>query len=399
MRLIKSTVIALTILFLASCARTSGSVDDFSQSLYTPEEASGFEILGAEGRESILIRSRAPWQGATDETRELLVLRDGESAPAGYDGPIVSDTISRIVCLSSGHMAMLSLLGECDAIVGGSGLDYITSPEINSRRGELTEIGYEGAFDYEALVAAKPDLVTIYGVNSANPIEAKLKELGIPYIYVGDYLEESPLGKAEWIVALGECLGKRQEAISQYRHISDNYQAVKHRLDSISASERPKVMLNSPYGDSWFLPPAGSYMARLVTDAGGEYLGSGIKGNSSKAISMEEAASMVAKADRWINIGSDVASIADLRRRYPVVANSGVVSRGALFTNTLRSTPAGGNDFYESGIVNPDLILRDIIKILYPHLVSEAFNYYMPLPQSAPATVVDEADSDGEQAE
>ena len=128
MRLIKSTVIALTILFLASCARTSGSVDDFSQSLYTPEEASGFEILGAEGRESILIRSRAPWQGATGETRELLVLRDGESAPAGYDGPIVSDTISRIVCLSSGHMAMLSLLGECDAIVGGSGLDYITSP-------------------------------------------------------------------------------------------------------------------------------------------------------------------------------------------------------------------------------------------------------------------------------
>ncbi len=379
-----SMLLILPLCLLWACG-AGGSIEEYNQVVYSPTEADGFEILGAPDRESVIIRSSAPWQGAAaDETRDLLILRGGEAAPSGFHGQILSEKAERIICMSSGHIAMISLLGDGEKIVGGSSLDYVTSPEIQSRRGELMEIGHEGNIDYEALVAARPDLVVLYGVNSANPMEDKLRELKIPYIYVGDYLEESPLGKAEWLVALGECLGKRREAIEQFKPIKDNYNAMKAKVAALEQNSRPKVMLNGPYGDQWMMPPQGSYMVRLIEDAGGEYLYKGGKGNTSQAISKEEALKLTSQADRWLNVGGAFKSLTDVRRDIPLMANTEVVRKQQVYNNTFRSTAAGGNDFYESGIVNPDLILRDMIKIMYPDVVSEPFCYYERLPETTP---------------
>lgn len=378
--MIRSLNYLIIMLFLGSCA-SGGLTEEFTQSIYAPSEANGFEILGAPDRESVLIRSKSPWQGASNETnRDLLIIRGGEAVPDNYEGCILSDHAERIICMSSGHIAMISLLGESESIVGASGINYVTSPEIQSRRGEIAEVGHEGSINYEAIVAARPDLVVLYGVNSVNPMEAKLKELKIPYIYIGDYLEESPLGKAEWLVALGECLGQRKEAIEHYRPIKENYNNIKAKVDSLGIVNRPKVMLNAPYGDQWMMPSEDNYMVRLIKDAGGEYLLSSLHGNSSKSISMEEALAMMGRADKWLNIGNAFTSIEKVKKELPLFSNSKVVREGQIFNNTLRSTAAGGNDFFESGIVNPDLILRDLIKIMHPELVEEPFFYYTKLP-------------------
>lgn len=387
---LRNLLCILPLCVLIACG-AAGSMEEFDKVVYNPCEAGGFQILCAPDRESVIIRSLSPWQGASStESRDLLILRGGEGVPAGFKGQILAEKADRIICMSSGHIAMISLLGDGDKIVGGSSLDYVTSPEIQSRRGELMEIGHEGNIDYEALVAARPDLVILYGVNSANPMESKLQELKIPYIYIGDYLEESPLGKAEWIVAIGECLGKRREAIDQFMPIKDNYLAMKARVDSLGQVKRPKVMLNGPYGDQWMMPPAGSYMVRLIEDAGGDYLFEGGKGNTSVAISKEEALGLTSQAERWLNIGNAFKSLADVRRDIPLMGSTDVVMRQQVYNNTYRSTPAGGNDFYESGIVNPDLILRDMIKIMHPEAVSEPFCYYERLPLSAPSHVTAE---------
>ena len=123
------TITLLCLLFLASCiTRNNTSLEAFNQDVYTPEYASGFKILGAENAASTLIQITNPWQGANDVTMSYFVTRNGEQAPAGFNGPVIPAGAKQIVCMSSSYVAMLDELGEVNRIVGVSGIDYIANP-------------------------------------------------------------------------------------------------------------------------------------------------------------------------------------------------------------------------------------------------------------------------------
>ena len=158
----------------------------------------------------------------------------------------------------------------------------------------------------------------------------------------------------------------------------ERYKAI--ATQAAAASTRPKVMLNAPYADAWMLPPEGSYAVQLINDAGGEYAGPRNTTNASTPIGSEEAYLLLDSSDKWINVGS-MSSLSELRRLYPRLSETAPVTKGEVYNNTLRSIPGGGNDYYESGVVHPDLILRDLVKILHPELVSEDFVYYRRLPE------------------
>ncbi|MDE5957821.1 MAG: ABC transporter substrate-binding protein [Muribaculaceae bacterium] len=367
-------------LLLASCTGSGGTTADYNVKVYEPAYASGFEILGQEGKQSTIIKVSSPWQGESTPARELFIQRDGEAVPSGFEGQIITGDAERIVCMSSTQIAMLQVVDASKNVVGVSGLDFITSQDIQSRRAEIGDVGYEGNIDYELLVSLKPDLVLLYGVFGPDPMEERLGQLGIPYMYVGEYVEESPLGKAEWMVAVAEALGKRQRAEEVFQPIPEMYENLKKTVAQ-SGRKAPKVMLNMPYRDSWFLPPSNSYLVTLVKDAGGEYIYKDNNTRSSKAIDMEEAYLLTSQADKWINLGSDMTTVADVKEALPKFANLPVVQQGELYNNTERTTAAGGNDFYESGVVNPDLVLRDMIKVLHPSLIDAPYTYYRQLPQ------------------
>ncbi len=367
----------VSLCLLAGCSssnRSGGRCDDFNIPLYTPRYATGFEILGAQGRASSLIVANNSWQGNDSVSSSLFICREGEQPPADYDGAVIDSEAGRIAVMSSSHIALLHAVGASDRIVGASGVTYISTP-VN--KDSIVDIGYEGNIDYEALLGAAPDIVLLYGIYGASPVEPKLRELGIPYIYIGDYLEESPLGKAEWIVPLAEIAGRRQAGIDTFAPIPGRYEMLR---DSVAraAMTSPTVMLNTPYGDSWFMPPTGSYMARLITDAGGDYIYKDNDTGSSLPIDMETAYMLTSRADYWINVGTPK-TIGQLRDACPRFADTHPVLSGHVYNNTLRSNDAGGNDFYESAIVNPDLILRDLIKIFHPGLIDDEFVYYKQL--------------------
>lgn len=368
---------------LFSCSSSGKGASDYGDVIYKPSYASGFEILGEEGKQSSLIRVTTPWQGDNVNVRELFIRRDGESIPEGYTGQILEGDAERIVCMSSTQIAMLHLVNASDNIVGVSGMQFITDQDILSRRAEIGDVGYDGNINYELLVSLKPDLVLLYGVFSSDPMEEKLKELDIPYMYVGEYVEESPVGKAEWLIPVAETVGLRPQAEDVFRPIPEKYEALKRRVAQ-SGERRPKVMLNMPYGDSWFLPPAGSYFVTLLEDAGADYLYVDNDTKTSKAVDMEEAYLLLSKADKWLNLGSSIESVSKVKESLPKFASLPVISKGDLYNNTERMTAAGGNDFYESGVVNPDLVLRDLIKIMHPALVPEPFTYYRHLPVDQP---------------
>ena len=376
-RWIQLAVVALCAIVVAACGRKSVSLEDFDKPVYMLEYASGFDIQGADSKQSVLLTVTNPWQGADGIAVQLFIARDGETAPEGFDGQVLEGDAERIVAMSSTHIAMLDAIGEVDRVVGVSGIDYISNPDIQARRDRIGDVGYEGNINYELLLSLDPDLVLLYGVNGASGMEPKLRELGIPFLYVGDYLEESPLGKAEWLVVLSEVVGKRAEGEKVFAEIPVRYNALKQRVAE-NTLDAPSVMLNMPYGDSWFMPSTESYAVRLIKDAGGDYIYKKNMGNASTPIDMEEAYLLASAADIWLNVGM-ASTLGEVKAACPKFVDTRCFRNGYVYNNNACTNAAGGNDYFESAVVHPDLLLRDLVKIFHPELVEEPFVYYKRL--------------------
>lgn len=384
-----STITGIFAAFLAvACGGRSASLDDFDRREYVPTHASGFEILASDDSPSTLLRIFDPWQGAEGFEQQVFLSRDGERAPAGFAGQVVRTPARRIVCMSSSHVAMLEAIGEDSRIVGVSGIDYISNRYVNEHRrcGEVRDVGYDSNLDFELITAMRPDAVMIYGVaGESRQLTAKFEEIGIPYIYIGDYLEQSPLGKAEWMRVAAEITGCGPKADSLFCGICDRYASVAAAVGCYTAERcedaatLPRVLLNTPYRDTWFMPSAKSYMVRLIRDAGGDTYTPADGTTASQPVEMETAYMLAADADVWLNVGL-CTSLAELTAQNPRFAGIPAVRDGRVYNNNARSTPAGGSDFWESGVMRPDIVLRDLAKILHPELYpDEELHYYRQL--------------------
>lgn len=370
------TFILFSLLFLASCiSNKKTSLEAFNQDIYTPEYAAGFKILGSTNVQSTLIQVFNPWQGAKEVEMSYFISRNGEQAPTGFTGPTIPAGAKRIVCMSSSYIAMLDALGQVNRIVAVSGIDYVSNPYILAHKDSIKDMGPE--MNYELLLGLKPDIVLLYGIGDAQTaITDKLKELSIPYIYMGEYLEESPLGKAEWMVVLSELTDSREKGIEIFSEIPKRYLSLKALTESVG--QCPTVMFNMPWNDSWVMPSTKSYMAQLVADAGAEYIYKENSSNSSTSIGLETAYGLIQKADYWINVGS-ATSLDELKTVNPKFADAKAVRERTVYNNNLRLTPTGGNDYWESAVIRPDVVLRDLIHIFHPELVPDSLYYYRHL--------------------
>ena len=363
----------------SACGGSSGPVlSDFTTEIYTPAYASGFDIRGNGNNASTLVSIRNPWQGGTNVEQHLLILRDDAKAPADFAGQVVKAPVRHVVCMSSSHVAMFDAIGQAKRISGVSGIDYISNPYVREHRlcGEVRDVGYDTNLNFELLAAMRPDLMLLYGVTGENTVvTGKLRELGIPYIYVGDYMEESPLGKAEWLMVAAELCNVRDKGAETFRGIAARYNALKTRIAGAAGGSRPKVMLNTPYRDTWFMPSSRSFMVRLIEDAGGEYVYTKNNSDTSVAVDLEEAYLLASAADTWINVGP-CNTLAELTAQNPKFADVSAVRNRQVFNNNRRQTPAGGSDFWESGVIRPDLVLHDLCAVFNPQAADTAELYY-----------------------
>lgn len=368
--------------WLPACRRGNTPAQAFTDTVYSPEYASGFTILGAPGSESLLIEVKNLWQGADSVPSGLFIARNGEKAPEGFTGQVIDGEAKRIVTMSSTNIAMLDAIDESERVVGVSGLGFITNPKILARKDEIGDVGYDGSVNYELILSLKPDIVLLYGVDGSSMMEGKLRELKIPYMYIGDYMESDPLGKAEWMVPISALAGKLEKGRERFAAIPERYNTLKDSVKEMTAQNRltiPKVIANAPYSGSWFMPTPISYSGRLVGDAGGKLLWNEGQQGVAVPVEMEKAFSLASEADIWIN-PSTAASLEELKKLCPKYNNTDVLSGGNVWNNNLHSTPGGGNDYFESGVVHPDLILSDLIKIFHPELLKdEPFHYYKKL--------------------
>lgn len=370
-------ILLVSVCFISGCRGNAGKTDIFTDTIYSPSEATGFLILGREGYRSRLLVSTRPWQGAdTASATRLLLLAPGESVPEGFDGQVLKEVPRRIVCMSSTHVAFLDALGITDRVIGASGKRQIANPGIRARIDSVAEVGYEGAYDYEQLLAANPDLVLLYGINCASGIEGKLREMDIPFAYIVEYLEESPLGRAEWIVAIGQITAEEEKAKAFFSRLTPRYEALRDSAGHMKG-HRPKIMLNTPYADSWMMASPRSYVGRLISDAAGDYVytPTDTADISSRPIDMEEAYRMALESDVWLNTGQ-VNSLGELVSRFPRFNNVPPVKNRQVWNSTLQLQPSGANAYWEEATVYPDRVLSDLIHIFHPDSSAESLMYY-----------------------
>lgn len=374
--MIKRLYILLLILLVGCTDKGGSSTHSYDHTIYAPRYASGFEILGSQDSlQSTILRVLNPWQGADGISRDLFIARAGEVPPEGFSGEVISHKPQRVACMSSSHIAIINHLGEVECIKGVSGKRFVSNPRLRAKSEQIADIGYDGNVNYELLLAKDIDLILLYGVFGPCAVEPKLKELGIPFVYVGEYVEQSPLGKAEWMVALGEIFDCRKRAEELFSPIEQEYERLRELAQEVAP--RPKVMLNTPYGDSWYMPSTSSYIAQLLRDAGGDYIYSGNSQNLSATIDMEQAIELTAAADVWLDV-ANIENLDALVRTYPRFAQLECVANGRVYDNDLTDTD-GANDYWESGVIEPHIILADLISILHPDLIDHKIKYYRQL--------------------
>lgn len=325
--------------------------------------AKGFRII--QTNDGYIAEVFNPWQDAKNITMQYRLTRNRNSHDLDNRHYIMIP-VKKIVCLSSTHIAFINALNENDAICGVSGINNVYNTNIVERwkQDSLFEAGYENNLNYEKIIGAAPDVVFAYGIGSEiNGYVDKLQQLGIPVILVGEYLEQHPLARTEWLRFFALFFDKLTLADKIFSQTDSAYQYWKNKNSQYSY--RPKVMTALPWNGSWYISGANTYVAQLIADAGGQYLWNDLNNNISTPMDIETVYKRCHDADYWINIGQ-ATSKADIVHTDKRLSLFRPFQNGNLFNNIARVRPKGGNDYWESGTVLPHVILADLTKIFHP---------------------------------
>jgi iron complex transport system substrate-binding protein len=370
--------LVLILVLLASC---QGSANNTARIPEKPESrgisyAKRLIIEAFDGYSHISVVG--PWQGSGGVIQDWYLFPRDMSIPSHIDSAkVIRVPVERVVCMSTTHIAMIKALGRSASVRGFSGTGFIYDEHVRKlvADGEISETGYEDNLNKELILSLLPDIVIAYGIGSESAgYLGKLKEMGVKVLFNADYLEEDPLGKAEWIKLFGALYDCSTVADSLFKHTENEYNRYKS-LIAEKAVSKPRILLGLPFWDTWFFSPGNSYISKLISDAGGVYLWEDSVSDVSMPMGLENVFIKAVSADYWLNTGS-ARSVQEIAAVDPRLTRLPCFTAGRLYNNNRRMSPGGGNDYWESGCLNPHIILRDIASVIHPGLFSGDDLYY-----------------------
>lgn len=359
-------------------------------SALTVEYAEGFSIEERKGY--ILLHMHLPASGDEVSNTYVLVPRDSEKSiseeqvreklsidPNDPKVQLVKTPVKKLIPLSTTFLPPLELLDVEHVLSGIDNLDLMYSEKLRKIVVDqnIPQVGNGPSLDVEKVVHLKPVVVMANFTQGEWNVVPKLKNASIPVILNGDYLETSPLGRAEWIKFIGLLCGRAAEAEKQFNALAEDYTDLKEKVASALSRDAvpPKVVMNRPMNGQWVVPGGKGYMARFIKDAGGEYLWAQDSHSRSLVLDVEEGFLKALRADFWLHqYGRD--SLEDLARGDRRLRKLKAFQEGNVVNNDARMNEAGSNDFYESGPYRPDIILADLISLFHPSLLPSHSLYY-----------------------
>jgi len=315
---------------------------------------------------------------ASADTLDFLLLPAGMAVPPGHaHAQVIRIPVQSMIVSGSTHIAQADFAGVAGRITGVGNGQYVINPLVREglRTGRVRQVGLEGNLNNELVISMQPGvLMTMTNPDAAfgeykTPIDA-----GIPVLPNADWLETTPLGKAEWVKLMGALTDREELVNRKFDSVVQTYQ----RLAGIgkAAAVRPSVIIGMPFKGTWYMPAGGSYMAQLLRDAGAGYHWSDTKGTGSLALSFETVAPEALTADFWLDVG-DVRARKDILAQDTRFAAFRSFRSDAIYNYNRRVNDAGSSDYWETGAVNPERVLADLIRILHPGaLPADSLMYY-----------------------
>jgi len=283
--------------------------------------------------------------------------------------------LKNVVVLNASLIGYLNELGLQDKIIGVSSPEYIYSRKIHQlmEEGKIQNVGNEQKYNVEKIISLKPDAIITNHIASFENTYDLLRKNGMKIIFLDEYLEEKPLDKTAYLKIFGKLFGVEKKADSLYTAIEKQYNDLKNKAQK--AQEKPTLIANEMYGNQWFVPGGDSFNSQYFKDANTNYPWISNTDKNSIPLSFEEVYAKSKNAKYWVNV-SDYKNKEQLLAFNPSYVLLNPYKNGKIYSVGNR-TKGKTNDFFESGVVRADKVLKDYINIFHPGLLQDSTLFYM----------------------
>lgn len=310
-----------------------------------------------------------PYPGGPAET--YILVQCGTPAPdlgPDYaDAPRITVPVQSLFAGSTSQAPSLAAVKAVEAVTGVAQASFFATPEILAHIAAANVVDYQasGIIDIETVVAARPDLVMAGG--SAEQELRRIAAAGIPVVQFADWLDTSPLGRAEWVKFMSLFFNAEAEANAVFDSVVETYETGMALVADLPESERPHVLSGQAFDGIFYAAGGQSFMAQLIADAGGLYVFADDTSTGSIQIGdLERLLARARQASVWVQAAMTYSTLGDITDEDPRLGAIDAVGAGNVWAPDLLKGPNGGVQFYELGNLRPDLVLMDLIAILHP---------------------------------
>ena len=328
--------------------------------------AKGFELYRHDGYTVVKVTS--PWTDATESFTYVMQQKNGIVPDSLKKYTIVQVPLQSVVVTSTTHIPSLEMLGVENTLIGFPTTDYISSPKTRARidAGRVKEAGTNDNLNTEVVLDLNPGAVVSFSINNSNKTLNILEQSGLKVLYNGDWTEQTPLGKAEWIKFFGALYDKDQLADELFSKIEKNY-ADAQKL-AAKATTKPTAFCGAIFQGQWFMAQGGSWQALFLKDAGANYLWADTQGTGSLSLSFETVLDKAQDTDFWIG-PSQFTSLKEMTDANPHYEQFKAFKNKQVYSFSTKKGAKGGLLYYELAPNQPDLVLKDLIAILHPEIL------------------------------
>ena len=290
-----------------------------------------------------------------------------KSGKFDYIIPTSKIPFKKVILLNASLVGYFTELGLENTIIGISSPEYVYSEKVQNliKEGKIQNVGNEQKYNLEKIIALKPDAIFTNYIASFENTYDLIKKNGIEIIFLDEYLEQNPLNKTKYLLVFGKLFNNEKKAVSKVEDIQKRYDSLK--IVAKTSANKPIVLANEMYGNQWFLPGGQSNLAQFIFDANATYINAGNSETKAIPMSFEEVFVKGQKSEYWVNIGNHQ-NKKELLQINPNYTKLPVFNEGKLYTID-RKTQGKSNDYFESGVVRADVVLKDYIRIFHPELL------------------------------
>ncbi|HNP32841.1 MAG TPA: ABC transporter substrate-binding protein [Flavobacterium sp.] len=366
MKIFRSALFLTLIPFLFIKCKNETKPETVTSHKNTVHYAKGFSIENYSGYSVVTVKN--PWPKATKNYTYILKEKNGIIPDSLKKNPVIPIPINKIVVTSTTHIPSLEMLNVEKSLIGFPNLNYISSEKVRALidAKKIKELGNNQSLNIEVLLDLQPDVIIGYGIDNNNPSLDNLQKSGLKVMLNGDWNEETPLGKAEWIKFFGALYGKQKQADELFTKIEKDY------LKTIQIAKRatttPTVLAGDMFEDRWYLPKGTSWGSLMLKEAKSDYLWKETSGTGSLSLSFETVFEKAKNANIWITSGQ-FSTLKEMTDANPHYAQFDAFANKNVYSFTRKKGKTGGILYYELAPNRPDLVMKDLVKILHPELL------------------------------